>query len=110
MTSPYIHAKILTETASIPVTCLKTFLVGTSTLRAFKKYCMRQVYAFIHSGHFYSASSSPLLLRSVPDTTQTLCRNFTLKRETRPNILHCMRQFTTFQSQYSRLGVKNSCW
>ena|SRR6218665_3842542 len=25
------------------------------------------MYAFIHSGHFYSASSSPLLLRGAPD-------------------------------------------
>jgi len=25
------------------------------------------MYAYIHSGHFYSASSSPLLLRGAPD-------------------------------------------
>ena len=25
------------------------------------------VHSFIHSGHFYSASSSPLLLRGAPD-------------------------------------------
>jgi len=31
---------------------------------------------FIHSDHFYSASSSPLLLRSTPDTAQILCRSF----------------------------------
>src|SRR6218665_3010467 len=35
---------------------------------------------FIHSDHFYSASSSPLLLRSAPDTAQILCQSFTLKR------------------------------
>jgi len=35
--------------------------------------------SFIYSGHFYSASSSPLLLGSDPDTAQILCRNFTLK-------------------------------
>src|SRR6218665_3512848 len=35
---------------------------------------------FIHSDHFYSASSSPLLLRSAPDTARILCRNFTPKR------------------------------
>ena len=33
---------------------------------------------FIHSGYFYSASSSPLLLRGVPDTARILCRNMTL--------------------------------
>jgi len=36
--------------------------------------------ALIHSGHFYSASPSPLLLRSAQDTAQILCRSFTLKR------------------------------
>src|SRR6218665_344087 len=30
----------------------------------------------IHSGYFYSAPSSPLLLRCAPDTTRILCRNF----------------------------------
>jgi len=38
------------------------------------------IHSFIHSDHFYSTSSSPLLLRSAPDTAQILCRNFTLKR------------------------------
>ena len=35
---------------------------------------------FIHSGHFYSVLSSPLLLRGAPDTERIglLCRNFTL--------------------------------
>src|SRR6218665_3083566 len=37
-------------------------------------------YSFIHSDHFYSASSSPLVLRSAPDTARTLCRSFTPKR------------------------------
>ena len=37
-------------------------------------------YSFIHSGYFYSASSSPLLLRSAPDTAEILCRSFTPKR------------------------------
>src|SRR6218665_1874459 len=36
--------------------------------------------SFIHSGHFYSASSSPLLLRSAADTARILCRSFTPKR------------------------------
>src|SRR6218665_2915414 len=35
---------------------------------------------FFHSGHFYSASSGQLLLRSAPDTAQILCRSFTPKR------------------------------
>ena len=35
---------------------------------------------FIHSDHFYCTSSSPLLLRSAPDTAQILCRSFTPKR------------------------------
>ena len=34
----------------------------------------------IHSDHFYSASSNPLLLRSAPDTARILCRSFTPKR------------------------------
>src|SRR6218665_1862497 len=34
---------------------------------------MTCIHSFIHSGHFYSASSSPLLLRSSPDySTDTL--------------------------------------
>jgi len=35
---------------------------------------------FIHSGNFYSASSSPLLLRGAPDVAWILCHSFTLKR------------------------------
>ena len=35
-------------------------------------------HSFIHSGYFYSASSSPLLLRGAPDTARILCRSFTL--------------------------------
>src|SRR6218665_2001596 len=35
--------------------------------------------SFIHSDHFYSASSSPLLLRGSPDTALILCRSSTLK-------------------------------
>src|SRR6218665_815900 len=38
------------------------------------------IHSFIHSDHFYSASSSPLLLRSASDTTGILCRSFTPKR------------------------------
>ena len=36
--------------------------------------------SFIQSGYFYSAYSSPLLLRSTPDTARLLCRKFTPKR------------------------------
>ena len=32
------------------------------------------VYSLIHSDHFYSASSSQLLLRGAPDTARILCR------------------------------------
>jgi len=35
---------------------------------------------FIHSGYFYSSSSSPLLLRGAPYTEWILCRSFTPKR------------------------------
>ena len=38
-------------------------------------------HSFIHSGYFYSSSSSPLLLRGAPDTARILCRNFTPKRQ-----------------------------
>jgi len=36
--------------------------------------------SFIHSGYFYSTSSSPRLLGSAPDTAQILCRSFTPRR------------------------------
>src|SRR6218665_1035155 len=38
------------------------------------------VHSFIHSDYFYSAASSPLLLRGAPDTAGILCRSFTPKR------------------------------
>src|SRR6218665_4149257 len=38
------------------------------------------IHSFIHSAYFYSASSSPLLLRGDPDTARILCRSFTSKR------------------------------
>ena len=34
------------------------------------------VYSFIHSGHFYSASSSPLLLRGAPDYSTNTVSEF----------------------------------
>src|SRR6218665_2989941 len=41
-----------------------------------------QCKSFINSGNFYSVSSTPLLLRSAPDTARIglLCRSFTPKR------------------------------
>jgi len=36
--------------------------------------------SLVHSGHFYSASSSPLLLRGAPDTARIVCRSFTPMR------------------------------
>src|SRR6218665_2666696 len=38
------------------------------------------LFSFIHSGYFYSASASPVLLRGTPDTARILCRSFTSKR------------------------------
>src|SRR6218665_2893998 len=35
------------------------------------------IHSFIHLGYFYSASSSPLLLRGAADTARILGRNFT---------------------------------
>src|SRR6218665_1541950 len=35
---------------------------------------------FVHSGYFYSAFSSPPLLRGAPDTARILCQRFTTKR------------------------------
>ena len=37
-------------------------------------------YWLIDTGYFYSASSSPLLLRGTPDIACILCRSFTPKR------------------------------
>src|SRR6218665_2690922 len=52
---------------------------------------------YIHSGYFYSASSSPVLtvLRGAPDTAWILCWSFTLKRHRQlrvkdlPNVPAC---------------------
>src|SRR6218665_3912624 len=38
------------------------------------------IHSFIHSGHFYSASSSPLLLRGAPDYSMDTISEFHLKR------------------------------
>src|SRR6218665_3449750 len=39
-------------------------------------YILTSGHCAIHSGHFYSASSSPILLGSAPDTARILCRSF----------------------------------
>ena len=51
---------------SLPVTdCTKTIQLKKLTFS----------HSFIHSGHFYSASSSPLLLRGAPDySTDTVSK------------------------------------
>src|SRR6218665_3579496 len=33
-------------------------------------------HSFIHSGYFYSTSSSPLLFRGAPDTARIQCQSF----------------------------------
>ena len=38
------------------------------------------LHSFIYSCYFYSASTSPQLLRGAPDTARILCRSFTPKR------------------------------
>src|SRR6218665_3205316 len=43
-------------------------------------YQADNIHSFIHSGHFYSAPSSPLLLRGAPDTAQILYQSFMPKR------------------------------
>src|SRR6218665_1207648 len=45
---------------------------NTATLHA-----IQSMSSFIHSDHFYSSSSSPLLLRSAPDTARIPCQSFT---------------------------------
>jgi len=50
---------------------------GLSSLGSENNY---HYYSFIHSVYFYSAPSSPLLIRSTPDTSRILCGSFTPKR------------------------------
>src|SRR6218665_2347331 len=42
--------------------------------------CEVKAHSFIHSGYFYSASTSLLLLRGAPDTSRIRCGSFTPKR------------------------------
>src|SRR6218665_263801 len=52
--------KHLTYEFSLPATIMRTTWFRTL-------YSHACIYSFIHSGHFYSAPSSPLLLRGAPD-------------------------------------------
>ena len=45
-----------------------------------KKNIHIYIYIFIHSGYFYSTSSSPLLFGGAHDTARILCRSFIPKR------------------------------
>ena len=54
---------------------------------------------FIHPGHFYSASSSPLLLRNAPDTARILCQSFTPKRH-----IICIHGLTALLSLQSAMN------
>ena len=47
---------------------------------------------FIHSGYFYSASSSPLLLRGAPGTARILCRSFMPKHHRQEGLALCGSQ------------------
>src|SRR6218665_2534119 len=42
-------------------------------------YIALLIHSFIHSGHFYSVPSSPLLLRGAPTTARILYQSFTPK-------------------------------
>src|SRR6218665_4219413 len=55
-------------------TKLRPFSVLSTSLK------IRHHHSFIHSNYFYSACSSPLPLRSAPDTARVLCRSFTPRR------------------------------
>ena len=54
----------------------------------------RARHLFIRSGYFYSAPSSPLLLRDAPDTARILCRSFTPKRHRQLRVKDLPKVFT----------------
>ena len=61
----------------------------------------------IHSGYFYSTSSSPLLLRGAPDTTRILCRSFMSKRHSNsisPQLFHSQLKTLLFSKSYPDLS------
>src|SRR6218665_1915215 len=63
--------------------CFKAFDYNKCALKTISGFSHRYysfIHSFIHSGHLYSASSVPPLLRGAPDTAWILCRSFTPKR------------------------------
>jgi len=64
---------------------------------------------FIQSGHFYSASSRPLLLRSFPDTARIRYRSFTLKRH-RQLWVEDLPKVLTWRIEYSRTYTTAIYW
>jgi len=76
---------VLTTTSSLSrwkMTHTRLTIKAQGVVHAEKAFVMCQsdlfqyIPIFIHSGYFYSASSSPLLLRGAPDTARILCRSF----------------------------------
>src|SRR6218665_396495 len=65
----------------VPKRVLCEFLVvGICYSYKFRNMFHSFIHSFNHSGYFYSAYSSPLLLRGAPDTARILCRYSTPKR------------------------------
>ena len=65
------------------------------------------MHSFIHSGHFFGASSSPLLLtvlRSAPDTARILCLSFTPKRHTQLRVKDLPKVPYTWQLYISEIS------
>src|SRR6218665_1338446 len=73
---------------------LKTIAHSVIFIRSF-------IHSFIHSSYFYSASSSPLLLRGAPTTAQILCRSFTLKRHRQVRVKDLPKVLTWWQERDS---------
>src|SRR6218665_1711294 len=61
---------------SLILTIRRTYTLSTLHSFTLRTWC---TYSF-HSGHFYSASSSPLLFRVAPDTARILYGRFTPNR------------------------------
>jgi len=47
------------------------------------------IHSFVNSGYFYSAPSSPQLLRFAQDTARILCRSFTPRRQRQQRARTC---------------------
>src|SRR6218665_1168015 len=82
MTRREIRTFIRIRDPSLKVSLLYKALQFTSVTRYCTSDSLVIVHSFIHSDHFYSASSSPLLLKGAPDTARipVLCWSFTPKR------------------------------